>query len=275
MQVLIGQPFDLLKVRQQTSSNNISLVNLFKTTLKTEGITAFYKGTLPPLLGVGACVSIQFYAFHETKRQLQTYNKKLGFDGGLSLPQYYIAGAAAGIANSVITGPVEQLRIIIQTQPSGKDRLYDGPRDAFRTISQSHGWGSKGIFRGFGITLLREAQAYGMWFLAFEYLVNKAQQSTNKTRNEIPAWQLAAFGALSGEILWLSSYPLDVVKSRVQSDGFGDKRKYRNWIDAMKQTIAESGARGLWRGIVPTLLRALPASAGTFMSVELALRVMG
>lgn len=29
-----------------------------------------------------------------------------------------------------------------------------------------------GLYRGQAVTLLREAQAYGVWFLVFEYLMN-------------------------------------------------------------------------------------------------------
>lgn len=62
---------------------------------------AFYKGTLTPLIGIGACVSVQFGAFHEARRRLETWNKK--YNPGrseLTYAQYYLAGATAGVANS-------------------------------------------------------------------------------------------------------------------------------------------------------------------------------
>ena len=36
--------------------------------LKNEGPLAFYKGTLTPLIGIGACVSVQFGAFNYARR---------------------------------------------------------------------------------------------------------------------------------------------------------------------------------------------------------------
>ena len=71
-QVLIGQPADLVKIRLQTTSATSSF-QVIKNVIKNEGILAFYKGTLPPLFGVGVCVSLQFYGFHETKRQILQY----------------------------------------------------------------------------------------------------------------------------------------------------------------------------------------------------------
>lgn len=55
-QVLIGQPADLVKIRLQTTSATSSF-QVIKNVIKNEGILAFYKGTLPPLFGVGVwCV---------------------------------------------------------------------------------------------------------------------------------------------------------------------------------------------------------------------------
>lgn len=262
VQVLVGQPFDLVKVRLQTGQYS-NILQAVTGTLKNEGPLAFYKGTAAPLIGVGACVSVQFYAFHEAKRQILKYRPdRRGND--LSLPEFYTAGAVAGIANSVIASPVEQIRILLQTQ---RDGLYHGPRDAVKKIYGSHGLA--GIYRGLGVTILREAQAYGVWFLTFEYLIGRHEK-----RHEVQPWKLMLYGALAGEALWLASYPLDVIKSKVQSDSF-EKPKYKSAWDATRKTFATQGVVGFWRGIVPTLLRATPASASTFMSVELTMRLLG
>ncbi len=83
-------------------------------------------------------------------------------------------------------------------------------------------------------------------------------------RKDISTLKVATYGGLAGEALWLASYPFDVVKSKMQSDGFGDKMRYRGMRDCFAQTYAREGARGFWKGIGPTLLRAMPVSAGTF-----------
>ena len=45
-------------------------------------------------------------------------------------------------------------------------------------------------------------------------------------RKEIPSWKVAFYGGIAGEALQLASYPFDVVKSEMQSDGFGKVQKY-------------------------------------------------
>lgn len=57
-QVLTGQPFDIVKVRQATMEKPMGVMAIWRKMISTEGPLALYKGTLPPILGVGACVSI-------------------------------------------------------------------------------------------------------------------------------------------------------------------------------------------------------------------------
>jgi solute carrier family 25 carnitine/acylcarnitine transporter 20/29 len=107
--------------------------------------------------------------------------------------------------------------------------------------------------------------------------------ATGGKRDDLPAWKLCGFGAIAGLVLWLGSYPLDVIKSRMQSDvGYTNKipdsmsdfkeklaevgvaRRYDGMLDCSRKVFAESGLAGFWRGLAPTLVRAIPCSAGTF-----------
>jgi solute carrier family 25 carnitine/acylcarnitine transporter 20/29 len=217
---------------------------------------------------------VQFGAFHEARRRFEAHNSsKNPLSPGLSYSQYYASGAFAGIANSVISGPIEHVRIRLQTQPHGAARLYSGPLDCVRKLSAHEGV-LRGLYRGEAVTVLREAQAYGVWFLAFEYMMNSDAQRNKIERKDIPTWKIAFYGGLAGEALWLGSYPFDVVKSKMQSDGFGEKMKYKSMCDCFTQTYRLEGLRGFWKGIGPTLLRAMPVSAGTFAVVEMTMRAI-
>lgn len=204
----------------------------------------------------------------------------------LTYPQYYIAGAYAGIGNSILSGPIEHIRIKLQTQPSGDKRLYNGPVDCIKKIYRIDG--IKGIYRAQIPTILREAQGYGLWFLTYEYLVQRSVIATGGKRDHLPAWKLCVFGATAGLILWVGSYPLDVIKSRMQSDmGYtnkipdsmrelrekygeiGSARRYTGMLDCARKIYIESGVGGFWKGLAPTLVRAIPCSAGTFAAYNL------
>ncbi|KAJ4193751.1 hypothetical protein NW767_010276 [Fusarium falciforme] len=85
-----------------------------------------------------------------------------------------------------------------------------------------------------------------------------------KPRAEIPSWKFALCGGIAGELIWLLTYPLDVIKSKMQTDGFGTEKRYKNMREAFRVTWKTGGVAGLFKGIGPTLLRAMPVSAGTF-----------
>ncbi|KAK1056950.1 carrier protein ymc1 [Friedmanniomyces endolithicus] len=276
-QVLIGQPFDIVKVRLQTTTQYKGALDGATQILKNEGAAAFYKGTLTPLIGIGACVSVQFGAFNYARRAFEARNAShsaLSAPKPLTYTQYYAAGAFAGVANTLLSSPIEHIRIRLQTQPHGAGRLYAGPLDCIRQLSRSPNI-PLGLYRGTAVTLLREAQAYGFWFLTFEYLMQSDVARNKITRKEVPTWKIAFYGGLAGEALWISSYPFDVVKSKMQTDGLkvGEQR-YKSMRDAFAQTYRQEGLGGFWRGIGPTLLRALPVSAGTFATVELVMRMI-
>ncbi|KAH8724577.1 mitochondrial carnitine/acylcarnitine carrier protein [Phaeosphaeriaceae sp. PMI808] len=272
-QVLIGQPFDIVKVRLQTTQQYTGALDAATKIYRNEGALAFYKGTLTPLFGIGACVSVQFGGFHYARRVLEAQNEAKHGSSQLSYSQYYAAGAFAGIANTILSSPIEHIRIRLQTQPHGANRLYNGPIDCVRKLSAHQGV-LAGLYRGTAVTYLREAQAYGMWFTSFEYLMNADAARNNIKREDISTPKVALYGGLAGEMLWISSYPFDVIKSKMQSDGFGAAMKYTSMRDCFAKTWRAEGAAGFWRGIGPTLLRAMPVSAGTFATVEVTMRMI-
>ena len=210
---------------------------------------------------------MQFGAFNYAKRAFEAQNasnaKLLSTPAPLSYGQYYAAGAFAGIANTLLSAPIEHIRIRLQTQPHGAGKLYNGPIDCIRKLSAHEGV-FRGLYRGGAVTLLREAQAYGVWFLTFEYLMNADAKRNNIDRKEIPTWKIAFYGGLAGEALWLGSYPFDVIKSKMQRDGFGANQKYSSMRDCFAKVYRVEGLRGFWKGLGPTLLRAMPVSGGTF-----------
>jgi solute carrier family 25 carnitine/acylcarnitine transporter 20/29 len=62
---------------------------------------------LTPLLGIGACVSIQFSGMEAAKRFFK--GRKNG--GELGLGELWMSGAFAGTVNTVVANPVEHIRI--------------------------------------------------------------------------------------------------------------------------------------------------------------------
>ncbi|KAK9463111.1 mitochondrial carrier domain-containing protein [Lipomyces oligophaga] len=275
-QVLVGQPFDTTKVRLQSAPPGTysGALDVIRKLITTEGPLAFYKGTLTPLVGVGACVSIQFGIFESMKRIFNSQNQPTSLSTSLTYPQYYISGVVSGVANSFLCGPIEQVRIRLQTQTNNVPKQFTGPMDVLRQVRAQAG--IAGIYRGITPTLLREGHGMGIYFLTYEYLVNKDMHDNGLKRSEIPGWRLCIYGGCAGYSVWLTAYPFDVVKSRMQTDAINPtQRQYKSTLDCFRKTYAAAGISGFFRGFVPTILRAAPVNACTFYAFELAMRVMG
>ncbi|ODQ67489.1 mitochondrial carrier [Nadsonia fulvescens var. elongata DSM 6958] len=275
-QVLSGQPFDTTKVRLQSAPEGkyTGALDVVKKLMANEGFSGFYKGTLTPLIGVGACVSIQFGVNEFMKRMFTGRNIQAGMaDTRLSSGQFYLSGAAAGIANGFLASPIEHIRIRLQTQTS-VPLLYNGPIDCIKKMYVGSGFA--GIFRGLNPTLIREGHGMGMYFLAFEALVKKDMSRNKIERKEIPGWRLCTYGAAAGYAMWFTCYPIDVIKSKLQTDALSKtSQQYSSAIDCAKKIYTTNGIRGFFRGFLPTILRAAPVNACTFYAFELAIRYMG
>ncbi|TCD65347.1 Mitochondrial carrier protein ymc2 [Steccherinum ochraceum] len=278
-QVLVGQPFDIVKVRMQTSAKGTytGMLDCAGGILKHEGPLAFYKGTLTPLLGIGVCVSIQFGALEHTKRYFARQNLAQGRGGqdgsALTAGQLVAAGVVAGLANSVVSGPVEHIRIRLQTQSATKP-VYAGPFDAIKKIASSHG--ITGIYKGQVATLWRESTGYGVYFMAYELLMQREMSEKGIKRDQISPVNAVLYGAAAGYALWAVIYPIDMIKSRMQTDGFSasDGRKYKSTLDCIRTVWRTEGISAFTRGLGPTLIRSPFANGATFLGFEMAARLL-
>ena len=253
----LGQPFDLIRVRLQ-AANSSNVLKTTKEIWKRESPRAFYKGATMPFIGSGVSVAVQFTVFHRMRQLFEDRSSK----SDISFGQTYVSGFIAGVANSVITGPVEHIRTRMQMQPHGAHRIYSSSWDCVRQVMAKAGF--RGLYKSYPIAIAKEAQAFGCYFAAFEMSLYWLCQVTGKQRKDIGALELIPSGALGGIGFWVGSYPIDVIKNKVQNDGFGADARYRNIWAAVTETWRAGGMIAFWRGLAPTLVRTSLSSAGCF-----------
>lgn len=202
-----------------------------------------------------------------------------------ALFSHFKAGALAGLVQTVICSPMELVKTRMQIQGQGvssevlkqakanvgtaatnsSKTLYNGPIDCVKKIYKTEGLGKRGLGRGFLLTAMRETPSFGVYFYVYEYLCRRWTEGSNKTPNF--QWTLLA-GGLSGMASWSCTYPVDVIKSRIQADGVGGVEQYKGARDCFRKSVKKEGYRCLSRGLVSTLIRAFPVNAATFGAVE-------
>ena len=84
-----------------------------------------------------------------------------------------------------------------------------------------------------------------------------------KKGEEASAVKLMLAGGVSGVLGWLSTYPFDVVKTRVQAMPIESQESFST-IKVLRQIIREEGYKGLFRGVNATIIRAFPTNAVIF-----------
>lgn len=78
-----------------------------------------------------------------------------------------------------------------------------------------------------------------------------------------------AAGAISGAVAQTCTYPFDVLRRRFQINTMsGMGYKYKSIWDAIRVIVTQEGVRGLYKGIVPNLLKVAPSMASSWASFE-------
>lgn len=79
---------------------------------------------------------------------------------------------------------------------------------------------------------------------------------------------LFAAGGTAGFMYWVLFYPLDVIKSAMQTDALvPSERKFRGIAHATSCLWKEGGVSRFYKGVTPCLLRAVPANAIMLITV--------
>ena len=226
-----------------------------------------YKGIAAPAVGFSVINSIIFGVHGSVMHHLEP-------DTASHRPSIFnstIAGGVAGAVQCSICSPMELVRIRMQIQGINEPthflqfghhrqkRMYKNSLDCLIKIYKNGG--IQGVYDGLIPTLFREVPAFMAYFATWDYLCRKIDDGTSKHKIALPYLMLA--GGISGISAWVISYPVDVVKTRVQIDGIGGT-EYNGMIDCFKKTYIREGWRAFFKGLSPTLIRAFPVNAVTF-----------
>ncbi|KDR75001.1 hypothetical protein GALMADRAFT_248838 [Galerina marginata CBS 339.88] len=136
--------------------------------------------------------------------------KKFSFFLTPEVASYFVAGGCAGAASRTVVSPLERLKIIQQVQPRGSDQQYKGVwRSLLRMWNEE---GFRGFMRGNGINCLRIVPYSAVQFTTYEQL---KKWFTKHGSKELDTPKRLASGALAGITSVCSTYPLDLVRSRL------------------------------------------------------------
>lgn len=262
VQILIGQPFDIVKVRMQTTGGEA--MKIFKKVYNKEGIKGLYRGTVVPLMGQSFCIANQFLGFGLGLNLLNQYTNS---GSNPKLWEICCAGAFSGIFYTWIQSPMELCRIKMQIKNPGKGPVYTSSINAGISIFKTHGF--KGLYQGYTVSTYREVFGSLVYFLVYEGGIQYRLPKYNNDRKQIPMYWTLLCGGLSGVFYWTSIYPLDAIKSVIQGSDYKDRQ---GMMTVAKNIYQEKGIKGMFRGLVPAQMRAFACNSVGFYSAEIVRR---
>jgi len=161
-----------------------------------------------PVLGYGALNSLLFVSYNRTLLLLDPTITDPTHIPNTSLLKIWSAGAVGGLAIWAVSAPTELIKCRTQLHPEGLSSWA-----VTKEIWQRGGL--KGLYFGGGITSIRDAVGYGFYFWSYELSKRYMTVEGETVRHE--AMKILLCGGLAGVVTWASIFPLDVIKTRVQT----------------------------------------------------------
>ncbi|KAF8395175.1 hypothetical protein HHK36_019117 [Tetracentron sinense] len=231
-----------------------------------EGFRAFWKGNLVTIAHRLPYSSVSFYAYERYKNflQLNLGLQSQGENASADLCIRLVGGGLAGITAASLTYPLDLVRTRLAAQTNVT--YYRGIGHTLRTICREEG--IRGLYKGLGATLLGVGPSIAISFSVYETLRCSWQ---SRRPHDSPVLVSLACGSLSGIASSTATFPLDLVRRRMQLEGAGGRAPvYKTGIFGTFRHISRTeGLRGLYRGILPEYYKVVPSVGIVFTTYEL------
>ncbi|XP_069335785.1 mitochondrial adenyl nucleotide antiporter SLC25A23 isoform X2 [Eulemur rufifrons] len=212
-----------------------------------------------------------------------------------------VAGAVAGAVSRTGTAPLDRLKVFMQVHASKTNRL--NILGGLRSMVQEGG--IRSLWRGNGINVLKIAPESAIKFMAYEQIKRAilGHQETLRVQERFVAGSLAgataqtiiypmetlknwwlqqyshdsadpgilvllACGTISSTCGQIASYPLALVRTRMQAQASIKSGPQVSMLGLLRHILSQEGVRGLYRGIAPNFMKVIPAVSISYVVYE-------
>ncbi|XP_072414234.1 mitochondrial thiamine pyrophosphate carrier isoform X1 [Chiloscyllium punctatum] len=275
--VLIN-PLDVIKIRFQLQIEKLSLfepgakyhgiLQATNTIFREEGLQAFWKGHIPAQLLSISYGAVQFVSFEFLTKLV--HNAML-YDSRIPIA-HFVCGGLAACSATVTVQPLDTLRTRFVAQ--GEPKIYRSLWHAIVTMYRKEG--PLSFYRGLTPTLVAVFPYAGFQFAFYNIFQHISEWAVPSREAWMVNVENLMCGSCAGVISKTLTYPFDLLKKRLQVEGFeqarmafGQVQTYNGFLDCAYQVARTEGLRGLFKGLSPSMLKAAVSTGFTFFWYEL------
>ncbi|KAI1812673.1 mitochondrial folate carrier protein [Poronia punctata] len=278
---LTVHPLDIVKTRMQihrsnaATSQNLTTMSVIRGLTRTpDPLASLYRGLTPNLLGnASSWASFFFFKSRIESAILRLKGRRAGDRAALSPRDYFVASGLAGMCTQVLTNPVWVLKTRMLSSDRGAVGAYPSMWAGAAHLLRTEGW--TGFYRGLGIGLFGVSHG-AVQFAVYDPLkkmyissrLRDGDDDGNGNANALMTNEATlVLSSVSKLVAGAVTYPYQVIRSRLQNYD-ADERFGRGIRGVARRTWREEGPRGFYRGIIPGVVRVMPATWVTFLVYE-------
>ncbi|CAG4957543.1 unnamed protein product [Parnassius apollo] len=236
-------PLDRAKIRFQTTEipyTTRAAVQFLVNSAKTEGVVALWRGNSATMARIIPYAGIQFAAHEQWK-------KLFGIDTPAAAQEHpirlLIVGSLAGVTSQSATYPLDFARARMAVSPKSE---YGSLRVVFIRVAREEG--IRTLYRGYPATIMGVIPYAGVSFFTYDTLKRWYSEHFGSPAT---GFTNIALGGTAGALAQTASYPLDIVRRRMQTARRNTDLSYP--CPSIVQTLAHiyrvDGWRGFFKGL--------------------------
>jgi len=250
-------PVDTVKTRMQATEMHggtryKSVFSAFNHIIRFEGFRRLYSG-FTAIIAAAVPSHAFYFVVYECMRVL------LDMDRHQHHPlKTMVAGGAATMAHDFIVTPLDVIKQRMQLKAS----TFSNPVEAARCVCRESGWAA--FIRSYPTTVLLNVPYMATQFTVYESAKLVLRKNPRLSNEE--SWQhhLIA-GGFAGAVAGLMSNPLDVIKTRIQTD---PRCGFRRISTTIREIHFEDGLKGFSRGAGARALYCIPSASLIWLTYD-------
>ena len=182
---------------------------------------------------------------------------------------HVLSVAVAGAVSRTAVAPLDRLKVLMQTEwalsaaRSGASapprRVYSGVFRGLQQMVRQDGW--RGMFRGNGANVLRIMPATVIQAASVALVrrhVDSVTGAGDATWVHSRVWDAVFIAGLGGIAAATATYPLDLIRARLTVQHRSDSEAYRGVWQGLQVVRRQECWRGVYRGLLPSVLGVFP-----------------